>query len=53
MPLFPLSTQNLSQPATPASDQPQTASNDVFQIGEFLVGGGDTSNLGGHPDIRY
>jgi hypothetical protein len=31
----------------------QNALHDVFRIGEFLVGDGDASNLGGHPDIRY
>ena len=39
--------------SAPTPDPALNATNDIFWIGEFVVGGYDLSNLGGHPDIRY
>ncbi|MBO0360909.1 hypothetical protein J0X19_23315 [Hymenobacter sp. BT186] len=53
MPLTPFDPLDQIRIAEMMLEATQNALNDVFRIGDFLVGGGDSSNLGGHPDIRY
>lgn len=53
MPFLPSEPLDQNRLAELMREATQDALNDVFRIGEFLVGGGDLSNLGGHPDIRY
>ncbi|MBC8085270.1 MAG: hypothetical protein H7Z21_18895 [Hymenobacter sp.] len=53
VPVISLDPQDRSQcPALPP-DRARSTSDDVFQLGDFLIGDGDCSSLGGHPDIRY
>ena len=53
MPLSPFDPLDQNRLTELMLEATQNALNDVIRIGEFLVGGGDTSTLGGHPDIRY
>ncbi|HEX8425830.1 hypothetical protein [Hymenobacter sp.] len=53
MPIIVFDPQDCNSAASPALDLSEFDPKEVFRIGEFLIGNGEFSNLGGHPEIRY